>query len=215
MTNEARGFPGRLQHLRIAAGLSVDDLASRAGLTPATVAKLELRARRPTPAAVAKLAAALGVDHEALVPDGDRTAAAPAVAPAAVAGTAAPSPNGHDLTRLTDQLMQAHRGAVQGGPRALQSARRAGELLMRIKDRLSYGSWLPWLRGKPEISMQAARAYMRIARHWPRVETMAAAGRLDGLTVWSVAGLLSGIPGTVRDATPAAAKRSGNGQARR
>src|SRR5262245_23888728 len=88
MTNEARGFPGRLRLLRIAAGLSVDDLASRAGLTPATVAKLELRARRPTPAAVAKLAAALGVGHEALVPDGNHTAAAPPEAPAAVEGTA-------------------------------------------------------------------------------------------------------------------------------
>ena len=58
-------FAGRLRGLREAAGLTQEELASRAGLSPSAVGVLERgRRRRPYPHTVRALADALGLDEE-------------------------------------------------------------------------------------------------------------------------------------------------------
>ena len=58
-----------LKAARVRAGMTQLDLALRAGLSESTVAKLETLRRCPTPAVVARLAEALGVNPEELVRD--------------------------------------------------------------------------------------------------------------------------------------------------
>ena len=56
---EAQGR--RLRELRLAAGLSREDLAARVGMTRGSIRKLESGHHAPRPETVAQLAAALGV----------------------------------------------------------------------------------------------------------------------------------------------------------
>lgn len=59
------GFGGRLRRVRVAAGLSQEQLAERAGCHPMTVAKLERGAQEPAWPLVLALAKALGATCEA------------------------------------------------------------------------------------------------------------------------------------------------------
>jgi transcriptional regulator with XRE-family HTH domain len=57
----------RLREIRLRKALSQQDLAGLAGLTPATVSRLEAGLENPYPSTVRKLAKALGVDPEQLM----------------------------------------------------------------------------------------------------------------------------------------------------
>ena len=96
----SRTFAGRLRHLRTAAGLTQEELAGRAGLSPNAVGALERgQRRRPYPHTVRALADALGLDEGgrasllAAVPDREEARplrdAAPGGAPG---GAVAPAP---------------------------------------------------------------------------------------------------------------------------
>ena len=57
-------FAGRLKTLRESAGLSMHELARRAGLAQASISNLEAGKREPTWETVTRLASALGVSTE-------------------------------------------------------------------------------------------------------------------------------------------------------
>ena len=63
--SKADQFAGRLKELRAAAGLSLKELAERAGITPDAIVKLESGNRKPTWETAIALADALGVSCEA------------------------------------------------------------------------------------------------------------------------------------------------------
>lgn len=67
---DAPSFPARLRALRERAGLSVDELAARAGLARAAVYKVEAGSD-PKWTTVLKLAEALGVTPDAFTRGGD------------------------------------------------------------------------------------------------------------------------------------------------
>src|ERR687893_1011048 len=93
-------FGAMLKRLRDTAGLTQEELASRAGLTAKAVSALERGERkRPYPHTVRSLADALAltdaqrVDLQAAIPRrGAETPASPAAAPAAVSGPPRPGP---------------------------------------------------------------------------------------------------------------------------
>jgi hypothetical protein len=66
----AAGFGQRLKSLRLAAGLLQEALAHKARVRPEMIWRYEQGQFRPRPAALARLAWALGVPPEALEPDG-------------------------------------------------------------------------------------------------------------------------------------------------
>jgi transcriptional regulator with XRE-family HTH domain len=65
--SEAAWFAGRLRELRLAAGLSREELATRAGLKPGGIRDLEQAVNSPRWETVLALAKALGVDCTAFV----------------------------------------------------------------------------------------------------------------------------------------------------
>src|SRR5260370_37706096 len=71
-------FAGRLKELRTAAGLSLKEMAERAGVTPDAIVKLESGNRKPGWETVIALADALGVECTAFLQE---AAPAPAVGP--------------------------------------------------------------------------------------------------------------------------------------
>ena len=54
---------------------------------------------------------------------------------------------------------------------ALEHARRCGELLVKAKAQFSrHGKWQGWLAEHCTLSDRTARSYMRIAKHWSKIE---------------------------------------------
>jgi transcriptional regulator with XRE-family HTH domain len=199
MTDEVADFAGRLRRLRVEAGLTITALAQKAGLAPATVAGLEYRLRRPSRGTLAKLRAALGVGPEALLSAPEATPRPRAHRRAAAEPGPAGQANGHrvPLAALAQQVRAEHRAAARGGAEELAHARRAGDLLLRAKEQVPHGGWLSWLRDRGRVNQRTAHAYMRVAQHWSSIEALAASGRLEGLTLWGVAALLSGTPRSI------------------
>jgi predicted ATPase/transcriptional regulator with XRE-family HTH domain len=90
---DEQSFGTQLRRLRLTAGLSQEDLAERAGLSPGTVAALEDdRRRRPYPNTLAALAHALDlpVEQRAAFMQGVSTRSPPPVTPGAPASTVPP-----------------------------------------------------------------------------------------------------------------------------
>ena len=91
---EAAAFGPRLRRLRQAAGLTLKELAERAGLAVSTISKIENDRMSPTYDVLLKLAAGLGVDLSTLLEE---------PAPSAVADKA-PGPLGRlDVTRAHER----------------------------------------------------------------------------------------------------------------
>jgi hypothetical protein len=75
---------------------------------------------------------------------------------------------------LARRINKAHAAATQAAHRALEHARRAGELLIQAKAHVPHGEWLPWLETNcPDVAERTAQAYMRVARRWPELEAKA------------------------------------------
>lgn len=75
------------------------------------------------------------------------------------------SPDG--LAVLALQINAEHAQAQKHAGIAIEHARRAGELLIRVKDELPHGQWLPWLAANCAVSDRQAQRYMRAARGLP------------------------------------------------
>lgn len=60
-----------------------------------------------------------------------------------------------------------HAKASKHADRAVEHARRAGELLLEVKSHLPHGEWILWLTANCEVSDRQAQRYMRAARGLP------------------------------------------------
>jgi hypothetical protein len=62
-------------------------------------------------------------------------------------------------------IIREHKAAEASREAYRDHARRCGERLVKVKDSLKHGEWLPWLKENcPELSERTAREYMRFAR---------------------------------------------------
>src|SRR5262249_10970346 len=72
--------------------------------------------------------------------------------------------------QLARQINEEHGQAEEELRSGILHARSAGEILLRVKDRLQHGEWLPWVRANLQFSERTAQNYMRIARRWEELE---------------------------------------------
>jgi hypothetical protein len=75
------------------------------------------------------------------------------------------------LTALAADIQREHEAAHGKASEALEHARRAGELLIKAKERLEHGAWLTWLSGHCGVSSRSAQRYMRLASRWGELES--------------------------------------------
>lgn len=74
------------------------------------------------------------------------------------------------LDRLAGQINGAHIRAVEHADAAVDSAMKAGALLLEVKSRVKHGEWLPWLDKNCQFSERTAQGYMRVARKVPALD---------------------------------------------
>lgn len=98
------------------------------------------------------------------------------------------------LVALARRANEAHDAAEAAGRTSLEQARAAGEALLRAKEQLPHGRWLPWLAQHVAFSERTAQDYMRLARQ-PR----------SAVTADSLAGALRQIA-SERDPAPPPAR---------
>src|SRR5262245_24963831 len=70
------------------------------------------------------------------------------------------------IDELSAAINAAHRRASEAARHSLEYAREAGELLIKVKDRLKHGDWMPWLEEEFAGTPRTAQLYMRIACRW-------------------------------------------------
>lgn len=70
------------------------------------------------------------------------------------------------LPALAAQINNLHTQCEESYKNSLEFARRAGELLLKVKSQLAHGQWLPWIEENTVISPRTAQVYMRLARNW-------------------------------------------------
>jgi hypothetical protein len=63
--------------------------------------------------------------------------------------------------------LEKEREALSTG---LEHARRAGELLLKVREEYEYGTWEEWLREHFDMSERTAQDYIRLAKHWSDIE---------------------------------------------
>ena len=74
----------------------------------------------------------------------------------------------NDLTTdLAVQIRKEHAAAIQHADKAIEHAKRAGELLLEVKGQLPHGGFLPWLDEHLNVSRRQAQRYMRAAQGKP------------------------------------------------
>lgn len=80
---------------------------------------------------------------------------------------------GSTLDTLAQRINEEHDGVVRGLRATLDHARQAGALLLEAKSRCAHGEWLAWLDTNISFGQRMAQNYMRLAEHWPELETRA------------------------------------------
>jgi hypothetical protein len=81
-----------------------------------------------------------------------------------------------DLAAMAAEINAQHEAGEAATSRGLEHYRRAGEALVRAKQAVGRGRWLPWLRANVRFSQQTASCYMRLAEQWD--DKLLAAGNL-------------------------------------
>jgi tetratricopeptide (TPR) repeat protein/transcriptional regulator with XRE-family HTH domain len=172
------GFPALLRGRRIAAGLTQEQLAHRAGLSARAVGALERGVTRPYPRTLAALAGALGLDEAereelaAATRDGEpppREPGVPRQLPAAVAGFTGRQGEFATLTRLLDQAGRDGAGPVVisaiGGTAGVGKTALAVQWAHQVAGRFPGGQLYVNLRGyDPDQPMPAADALAAFLR---------------------------------------------------
>jgi hypothetical protein len=74
------------------------------------------------------------------------------------------------LEELTARLITCHQRFESAAKRSLIYAKRAGAILLRIKDRMKHGEYLPFIESKLPFSIRTAQVYTRVAKKWWRVK---------------------------------------------
>jgi hypothetical protein len=95
------------------------------------------------------------------------------------------------LAAIAQDLNDEHRLACAAFQSALQHARRCGELLIEVKERLAHGEFLPWLQTNFEGSKRTAEVYITLARRWPMLEAAANTQRAAHFADLSIRGALA------------------------
>ena len=70
-------------------------------------------------------------------------------------------------TTTVDEINQHHRAAQSHATKALDHAKQAGELLLKVKATIGHGGWLRWLEENCEVSARQAQRYMGVAEGKP------------------------------------------------
>jgi len=70
------------------------------------------------------------------------------------------------------QIREHHLLAHQHKDKAIDHARQAGEILLRVKASLAHGEWLPWLQANVPFTARTAQSYMAVAAPRPKCETL-------------------------------------------
>jgi len=68
------------------------------------------------------------------------------------------------------EINDEHRAVGQALRDGLAHARRAGELLLDVKDKLPHGAFMAWVARHCGFAHRTATLYMRIATEWDRIE---------------------------------------------
>ena len=71
------------------------------------------------------------------------------------------------VENLATEIRVEHAAAQQHAERAIEHAKRAGQLLMQVKAELPHGEFLPWIDANLEVSRRQAQRYMRAAQGKP------------------------------------------------
>src|SRR5262249_53521490 len=67
-----------------------------------------------------------------------------------------------DLGQLAQEINAQHGAVITTLSSGVEHARRAGELLLKVKEQVRHGEWLPWLTANcPEIAPRTAQFYMQ------------------------------------------------------
>ena len=101
------------------------------------------------------------------------------------------------LTMLATAIADEHRQATEHATSAILHAMAAGDLLLKAKERLPHGAWLPWLADSCALSERTAQRYMALARHRATLE--AKAPRVADLNVRQAMALLAVSPSSPPD----------------
>jgi len=75
------------------------------------------------------------------------------------------------LNDLADQINDHYREAESAARSTIKHVVAGGRLLMEVKARVGHGQFGQWLADNFRGSASTARAYMRVARNWPELES--------------------------------------------
>jgi hypothetical protein len=73
-----------------------------------------------------------------------------------------------DLEDWASEINSEHLAASDCAQTAIEHARRAGGLLIKAKQALPHGDWLPWLAANVHVSERSVQVYMKLARENPQ-----------------------------------------------
>ncbi len=74
------------------------------------------------------------------------------------------------LISLAADINREHEAAQECAGKAVEHAKRAGELLIEAKGTIPHGEWIPWLATNVQFSERTAQTYMRVTRELPKLE---------------------------------------------
>ena len=75
-----------------------------------------------------------------------------------------------ELSKLADEINDAHGKVAAAFSDAVEHAVRAGTFLAEAKQKVAHGGWLPWLKENFAFSERTAQGYMRVARELPKLK---------------------------------------------
>lgn len=73
------------------------------------------------------------------------------------------------LSAVAVLINAEHRAVVHSMKDGMAHALKCGDLLLKAKDAITHGDWLPWLKKHCDFAESTARAYMQVARNRQRV----------------------------------------------
>lgn len=72
-----------------------------------------------------------------------------------------------ELATMAQQIRVEHKAAQDHADQAIHHAKRAGDLLLKVKAELAHGEFLPWVDANLEVSRRQAQRYMGAAQGKP------------------------------------------------
>lgn len=76
-------------------------------------------------------------------------------------------------------IRSEHEAALAAASTACEHARRAGGLLLKAKEQLPHGAWLPWLEANFTFSARTAQVYMRVSEGWKTISNTQTSAHLS------------------------------------